>query len=358
VTTYERSVARLATGLFLSLALSLVALFLVIDFGDWLRIYTGKPPGDVALLYWFRSHVALVQFAPAAMVLVGGLTVTVIRRRGEYTALKALGASPWLILRPLLVFTLVASLGLIAFQEWVVSVSGPKIDRLMVERFDRWGDFLSVYSPRRWFRAGHWVLNVKGEVNPEQLNDVRLFEVDGAQGLKRWLEGDRLTWQSEGSWRLEGGREVQLDGAVVTASASGVIEVPLPIRPEITRLASGRPEWLPLSTLRTQLEVMSALQLPTESTRFAVHHRWAAALGALLAAVLTALLAMADRARPSIPRALISGGVLYGVLFVAAMISRSLALNSRLPPSAAAWLVPLVLLLLVVSVGRRAFRLS
>ena len=47
-----------------------------------------------------------------------------------------------------------------------------------------------------------------------------------------------------------------------------------------------------------------------------------------------------------------------GVLFVAAMISRSLALNSRLPPSAAAWLVPLGLLLLVVSVGRRAFRRS
>ena len=75
MTTYERSVARLATGLFLSLALSLVALFLVIDFGDWLRIYTGKPPGDVALLYWFRSHVALVQLS---ILVVGFIKAEVI----------------------------------------------------------------------------------------------------------------------------------------------------------------------------------------------------------------------------------------------------------------------------------------
>lgn len=355
MSTYERAVAKLATGLLLALALGLVALFLVIDFGDWLRLYTGKPPGDVALLYWFRSHVALVQFAPAAMVLVGGLTVTIIRRRGEYTALKALGASPWILIKPLLVVTLLASLGLVAFQEWVVSASGPKIDRLMVERFDRWGDFLSVYSPRRWFRAGTWVLNVRGEANPEQLNDVRLFEVDGTRGLRRWLEGERLTWLADGSWRLEGAREVRLEGAELTQVAAGAIDVPLPMRPEITRLASGRPEWLPLSTLRGQLDVMSALQLPTESTRFAVHHRWAAALAALLGALLTALLSMADRARPSVPRALISGGVLYGVLFVSAMVSRSLALNGHLPPPLAAWLVPLVLGALLVALGRRAF---
>ncbi len=65
----ERYVARLTAGLFITLTLGVVTLFLVIDFGDWLRIYTGRPVADVAMLYWYRSHVAMVQFAPAAMVL-------------------------------------------------------------------------------------------------------------------------------------------------------------------------------------------------------------------------------------------------------------------------------------------------
>ena len=48
--TFERYVARLTFGIFVSVALGLVALFLVIDFGDWLRIYTGKPVFDVLTL--------------------------------------------------------------------------------------------------------------------------------------------------------------------------------------------------------------------------------------------------------------------------------------------------------------------
>lgn len=354
--TYERSVARLAAVLLSALALGLVSLFLVIDFGDWLRIYTGKPPGDVALLYWFRSHVALVQFGPAAMVLVGGLTVTVLRRRGEWTALKALGASPWILLKPLIVVVGLSSVALVGFQEWVVAESGPRIDRMMVENFQRWGDFITVYSPRRWFRTGNWLLNVKGDITPEQLNDVRLFEIRADGGLARWLEGERLTFEGAGRWRLEGAHEISLNGALVTGTPEGTLSLSLPLRPEINHLAIGRPEWLPLSVLRGQVGVMSTLQLPTEATRFAVHHRVASALVSLLACLLTALLALTDRNRPSIPRALITGGVLYGLLFVAAMISRSLALNGRLEVPVAAWLLPALLAVANLALARVAVR--
>lgn len=346
---------RLCGTIFVLLALALVALFLVVDFGEWLRIYAGKPVEDVARLYWFRSHLALVQFAPAAIALSGGLAVTVVRRRGEWTALKALGASPTQLVRPVAVVALVAALGLLAFQEFVVSQSGPAADRMMVERFDRWGDFLVVYSPRRWFRAGPWFVNVRGDV--ATLADVRLFEVQNGQ-LARWLEGERLVRVGEGSWRLEKATELTFAGPSVTGSRAGDFELSLPLRPEITQLAVGRPEWLPVATLAGQVGVMSALQLPTEATRFAIHQRWASGLAAVLAAVLTALLALSGRARPSVAMAIVSGGALYGALFVGAMISRSLALNGRLPPSLAAWVVPVVLLGACSLLARRVWRLA
>ena len=122
----ERYVARLTTGLFVLLALGLITLFLVIDFGDWLRVYAGRPVADVALLYWYRSHLAMVQFAPAALVLASGLAVTTLRRRGEWVALRAMGASSVTVLRPIMVVASLAALGLIAFQEFVVSESGPR----------------------------------------------------------------------------------------------------------------------------------------------------------------------------------------------------------------------------------------
>ncbi|MFT3709160.1 MAG: LptF/LptG family permease [Archangium sp.] len=355
--TWERSVAKLAAGLFIALSLALVALFLVIDFGDWLRLYTGKPPGDVALLYWYRSHLALVQFAPAALVLTGGLTITLIRRRGEWTALKALGASPVAVLRPLLVVSLAGALALLAFQEFVVSSSGPNVDRIMVERFDRWGDFLSVYTPRRWFRAGPWLINVRGAMADDHLEDVRLFELAPDGRLHRWLEGGKLTFVAEGRWRFDSATELTLDGAEARSELPrDALEVALPLRPEITRLAVGRPEWLPLSTLGDQIAVLASLQLPTEATRFAIHQRGTSLLVTALAALITALLALSGKGRPSIPLALISGGVLYGVLFVVSMIARSLALNGHLAAPLAAWTPALLLSAIAVVLGRRAWR--
>lgn len=350
----ERYVARLAAGLFLALTLGVVTLFLVIDFGDWLRIYTGKPVGDVALLYWYRSHVAMVQFAPAALVLAAGLAVTVVRRRGEWTAMRALGASPMTVVRPIMVVACLAALGLITFQEFVVSQSGPKIDRLMVERFDRWGDFLSVYSPRRWFRVGDSLLNVRGDSNPQRLEDVRVFQMGASSELVRWIEAGRLTWVREGLWQVEDATELHFEGPEAWAGRKGSFELALPLRPEVTQLAVGRPEWLPLRVLQRQVPLMSALQLPTEPTRFAIHHRWAAPLAAVLAALIACLVGLRGQRGASVPRTLLEGAGLYGGLFVVGMISRSLAINGRLTPPLAAWLAPLLLLPLVFWLSRSA----
>lgn len=344
----ERYVARLMAGLFITLTLGVVVLFLVIDFGDWLRIYTGKPPGDVLLLYWYRSHVAIVQFAPAALVLAAGLAVTVIRRRGEWTALRALGASPLVVVRPIMVVAVLASVGLIAFQEFVVSDSGPKIDRLMVERFDRWGDFLSVYSPRRWFRVGDRLLNVRGEANPERLEDVRVFQLGPKSELVGWVEAPRLTYVREGVWMADEATELFFAGPDAKAGRKGNFEVQLALRPEVTQLAVGRPEWLPLSVLERQVSLMGALQLPTEPTRFAIHQRWSAPFAAVLAALIICLVGLRGQRSVSVPRTLLEGAGLYGALFVVGMISRSLAINGRLAPPFAAWLTPLVLVPLVL----------
>jgi lipopolysaccharide export system permease protein len=227
----------------------------------------------------------------------------------------------------------------------------------MVERFDRWGDFLSVYTPRRWFRAGPWLINVRGEMADDHLEDVRLFELSSDGRLQRWLEGARLTFVSDGQWRLDAASELALDGATARSEVvRGDLTVALPLRPEITRLAVGRPEWLPISTLAAQIPVLGSLQLPTEATRFAIHQRGTSLLVTALAALITALLALSGRGRPSIPLALISGGVLYGVLFVVGMIARSLALNGHLPSPVAAWAPAVVLLGVAAVLARRAWR--
>lgn len=339
----ERYIARLMAGLFFTLLGSLVALFLAIDFGDWLRLYAGKPIADVAALYWYRSHLALVQFAPAALVLASGLAVAVVRRRGEWTALRALGASPATVVRPLFLVSAMVAIGLLGFQELVVSRSGPSVDRLMVERFGRWGDFLSVYLPRRWFRAGDSLVNVRGEADQQGLSNVRLFRMGASSELVGWIEAGRLTFLGEGRWRADDASELRFSGPLAEAGRNGTFELELPLRPEVTLLAVGRAEWLPFQVLHGQISLMEALELPTEPTRFAMHHRWAAPVAMVLAAMFACMLGLRSRRQASVPRALLEGAGLYGGLFLWGMISRSLAINGGMEPSLAAWLAPLTM---------------
>ncbi|MGV3623891.1 MAG: LptF/LptG family permease [Archangium sp.] len=350
---FERYVAQLALGIFGAVALGMVALFVLIDFGDWVRVYIGRPVTDVIALYWYRSHLVFVQLGPAALVLACGLTITVVRRRGEWTALRALGASPITLLRPVLVVAVAASVALLAFEEFVVGTSGERADRIMVERFDRWGDFMAVYSPRRWFKAGDALVNVRGEFDEARLQDVRIFQLGARHELVAWTEAASLTWVSKGKWRADGARMLRLDGAIVKSAEEGSIELSLALASEVTQLAVGRPEWMPLTVLVRQVELMRALELPTEATRFAIHRRGADLVATIIAALMASLLGLRARLKPSIPRTLLEGAGLCGGLFVTGMMSRSLAINSRLPPFAAAWLVPVILLAVAVVMLRR-----
>ncbi|PZR05804.1 MAG: hypothetical protein DI536_31645 [Archangium gephyra] len=350
---FERYVAQLALGIFGAVALGMVALFVIIDFGDWVRLYIGKPVTDVIALYWYRSHLVFVQLGPAALVLACGLTITVIRRRGEWTALRALGASPVALLRPVLIVAVTAAVAMLAFEEFVVGKSGERADRIMVERFDRWGDFMVVYSPRRWFKAGDALVNVRGDFDASRLQDVRVFQLGAKHELVAWTEAESLTWVSKGVWRADNARVMRFDGAIVKDAVTGSLEIPLALASEVTQLAVGRPEWMPLSVLLRQVELMRALELPTEATRFAIHRRCADLVATVVAALMASLLGLRARLKPSVPRALLEGAGLCGGLFVTGMMSRSLAINARLPPFAAAWLVPLVLFVVAAVMFRR-----
>lgn len=351
--TFERYVAGLMLTLFSGLSLGLVALFIVIDFGDWLHLYIGKPVADVATLYGYRGQLAFAQLAPAAMVLAAALTITVVRRRGEWTALRALGASAFTLVRPVLLVCAACAAGLVAFEEFATSDAAPKLDKLLVERFNRQGDMGLMYAPRRWFRAGDALVNVRGEFQPPVLNDVRVFRLGLSHELVEWTDARQLTFLAPGRWRADDARSVRFVGAQVREGRRGTFELDLALEPEAAQLAVGRPEWMPLTRLVRQVELLNTLKLPSEAVRFSLQQRVALPVAALLAAFIACVLGLRAALQPSTPRALLEGAALYGSIFVLGMMARSLAMNSHLPPDAAAWLTPALLLVAAVGVARR-----
>ena len=88
--------------LFVATLGGVVLIYLVIDFADRAHTYSGRAWGRAAAeLYANKAAVVAYQLAPAALIIAAALVVTLLSRRGELTALLALGVRPLRLASPI-----------------------------------------------------------------------------------------------------------------------------------------------------------------------------------------------------------------------------------------------------------------
>src|SRR5205085_11028058 len=129
--------AELARLFFATLG-GVVLIYLVIDFADRAHTYSGRAWGKAAAeLYANKAAVVSYQLAPAALILAAALLVTLLQRRGELTALFALGVRPLRLATPVAAFAAVLGIALFWLGEKVVVRADARAEEIQVKRFNR-----------------------------------------------------------------------------------------------------------------------------------------------------------------------------------------------------------------------------
>jgi len=338
--TLLKYVGKLYLTFFGVLLLAVLGVFLVGDFGDRLRAYIDNPISDVLLLYWFKLLVAVQQLAPAAMLLAASAAVSTLRKRGEWTAMQALGASRWVVVLPVLISGAVLASGLVYFDDRVATHAGAQVDDITVHRFKRWGDYMMFYAPKQWLRVGDTVFHVRGERGDDGVvSDVSMFQVDKDFRVARRLDAQKVVPLGGERFRLEQGveRRFSPDGEMQREDFASREVTLAGMSPQTFRVRVGRAEYMPLKELLGQQEVRRKVGLPTERLALAVHNRFAYPFTGVVAAVLAALIALRPGRKGHLTLALVEGLTVTVVLFTSIMAARSLALGEHLSPAMAAW---------------------
>ncbi len=356
--TLTRLIFRLYLEVFLGLLAGVLVVFLVGDFSDRLGAYIDRPISDVALLYWNKLLVAIHQLTPAAMLLAGGVTVSTLRKRGEWIAMQSLGLSRMVIVLPVALVALTSAAGLVAYDELVVTRAGPAIDRMLVERFGRYGDFSLFYSPHRWFRVEHHLVYVRGEAGPGWLKDVSFYELDDAFRLVRRFDAAEVKYLAGDRWALTQAVERAFPSAdVSTVEHHEQLVLRLPGSSADTfSVALGRPEYMRTGELLQQLAVRERVGFATERLRFALHNRFTYPAIGVAGTMLTLALALRRTRKGHITQALLEGLVVTLGLFAMVLAAKSLVLGGRLSAGLAAWGPVLVLLAVSLGMGWNAER--
>jgi lipopolysaccharide export system permease protein len=339
--TLLRYVTRLYLSIFLGTLFASLLIFLAGDLGDRWELFLDKDSADVTALYWNKGLVLVHQLCPVAMLLAAGATVSVLRKRGEWLAMQALGASRWTVMLPVGMSAAVLMLGLVAWAELVVTRAGPEVDRLMHQKFGIWGDFRFYYFPQAWFRAGDHVFNVRGGTDEAGvMREVTVLAMGEGFALEKRYDAETLQSLRGDTWLLRGVTVRRFLGATeLPFERVESLELPVPgTTPETFQLRLGRPELMRLGDLWHQRQVRAGLGLGTLRFELAAHERFAFPLAGWVAALLAALLALRPGRRGHLTLTLVEGLLVTVSLFALMIVSKRLALAENLPVAPAAWM--------------------
>lgn len=319
----------------LSLA-GMCALFLIIDFADRAKFYGGRGWVTAVLeLYACKLAVVAYQLAPAACALGGAVSVSALRRTGEATALASLGRGPSVYALPFTLLGLAVGLTMLVLEDPVVVRANFRAEEITALRFQRWVDWSSYQSNRRWFHGANGRVYFLGRLDGEGFASVAIYDLDAAFRVRRRLDAAKVVPAGEGEWRLTDTvlREFP-EGAPMreTRAAERVERFAEDL--QSFRVKTGRPSHVRRRELPGQAALRRKLGLPSLEWELAWYERLAQPFAGAPAAILGAMLALRPRRVGHLSMALGEGFVVTLGLWLSGVLARALVMAGHLAPFA------------------------
>ncbi len=337
--TLFRYVSKTYLTTFVGIFFAVLVIFLVTDFVDRAKSYTGPNwVRDVLELYAWKSVLVAQQLAPAALLLAAGAAMSVIRKRGELTAINALSFGPRALYLPVAIWSALLCVGFVLFDEYAVVKAGPRVDEITTQRFRRWGDWRFYFQPKQWFRLQDRVFYLRAGDAERGFEDVTVLRLTPGFELGQRIDAERMHHVEGTRWMLEqvADRTFGADGQSTLRTAERA-EYDLGAPGNAFRIRKGRPEQMQLPVLWEQIDARAEVGLPTQQFRLAMHNRFAYPLAGLPAALLAVGLALRRDRKGHLTTALIEGLAIAMALWGMMVVCKTLVLSERMSPAVAAW---------------------
>jgi LPS export ABC transporter permease LptF/LPS export ABC transporter permease LptG len=215
----DRYVVSMFSLVFGLVVLSGVSLFIIFDLSETIdEILKNKAPTGVVLRYYeYLSLQMFYDIAPIVVLVTTLMTFSLLARKNEITAAKALGVSLYRLALPALVAALLVSVFCGYLESEVLPASNEKVAKLK-DRI-RGSETVRTYrrADRQWlFGQGRYIYNYL-HYDPEQqaLQRLQVFDFDAAHRLSRRLFTEKAQYIGD-AWVFSNGWSRSYSGIEVT----------------------------------------------------------------------------------------------------------------------------------------------
>jgi lipopolysaccharide export system permease protein len=209
----------------------LMTIYLVIDFFEKVRKFLRYDASAVDVLTYFALRMPGIsyQITPLAVLMATLLTIGVLSRTHEITAMRSCGISLYWIASPFLFFGLVLGVVLLLFTSTIIPLSSAKADYIKATHIEKKAAPVSLKSPHPWVRIGNRTLMNFQTVGDggTALHGVRLYLLGSNFELLQITESRVARFSGRG-WVLHDGtkRLFREDGSI---QVSSFVSEPLPL---------------------------------------------------------------------------------------------------------------------------------
>jgi len=249
-TLLDRYLYRQYTKNFLLVVGSLVAIYLLVDFFERVdKFVEAGQTTALALRYLLlKIPLIIVQLMPVCQLLAAVITMGVLNHQRELMALKAGGINLRRIIRPILLITLLFTLGNLAANEWLLPSAIANANRIWYEEVKKSKAQGIVRHGQVFYKGVSGIYTFKRpSENTRQFTDFNYTAWGADYTLSNQLTAARATWR-DGIWTLDKGRKKTRkgDGGYQVAPFES-LQVALPDNPEDFFIPDYRAEEAPLS---------------------------------------------------------------------------------------------------------------
>jgi LPS export ABC transporter permease LptG/LPS export ABC transporter permease LptF len=342
----DRYVSRLFARVFLLVALSGIALFIIADFTENLDdILKNKPGMGVMLEYYsYLSLQVIFDIAPILVLVTTLVTFALLSRTNEITAAKALGVSLYRMALPAVAAAAIVAAACVLLQVEVLPASNQRVAQLK----DRMKGQTTARTYRRvdrqWlFGSGPYIFNyLYFDQARKQLNDFQVFGFDADHQLSQRLFAHQARWDGE-RWVLERGWARSFQGQQELAFQPFEEPVLAPYREPPDYFASEvkRPEQMHYGELRRYIRELEQSGQAVPDLRVRLLEKVARPMLALIMALVALPFAFRLGRRGAlygVGLSLVLGMVLLGVF----AFFKTLGEIGALPPVVAVWTPSLI----------------
>ncbi len=331
-----------------------VFLFVLFDFIHRTTKYFAQyNPSSELIVKFYALQVPgqIVQALPIAGLLASVITMVLLSRTNEVTAMRAAGMGPFQIGLPLAFGGLLLSILALVIGEVFVPRFAQKLHYVEQVQIEKEKDD-QVASGAKWLRHGSTIVNF-GDYDPitQTLTKVRLIDVLANFRAEKTVEAASAVFKPETkTWTLMKSKTLTFkrNGTLDTAQATGDISLELPVDPSKLKKDRRKPNELTFHELGDMVARGEQSGIDILPYKVDYHAKVAYPFAALVVSLIGLKFGYkSERAPETVMGILFAFGIGFGYYFVLSA-ARSLGLRGDIHPFIAAWMANVVTLVAIV----------